>query len=512
MATVLKYGTYSFIPVPDITISTEIQRSDAGYGIGTVDKITLNGVLYASGSEINQSGTAKNKSSINNLMVQLSGLQEAVQQDYKQLLLQCSTDIYRSEKEKTVVDSFSFENSSDEQWLQIINYSVNLSVYKTGLINYIVDSGYLVSNFTNTYNISTNDDNAYYNGPRFKQLGLNFPSYTITREVSAQGIQTETVSALENAVKCVSGLAANSDIAFSKILSGLYIYDRSTEISKDPINGSYSIRDTFAAYSGSSGWTDTYTITSTIDNSLRRTVEIAGQVQGFASYPLSTSLYTKTIDDSFSTDTTWQGYGSTKWLAASGGFFNHVKPNIFNRVLSSWIGNTGLYKAIISSGRYPFNTGINPLPASISVDHDIVQGSISYNYSYNSRPLAMISGAINESIDMNDNYALRTYVFPDIFYRMPLAQDQGTYSNSKRSVTYSATFPRPFSPTGITAALKTKINQVIGEFDPSGLALRTSTTRGPKYFSWITENSESFDVLGGKYSKTISWEYQKGYI
>jgi hypothetical protein len=512
MATTLTYGTYSFIPVPDIAISTEIQRSDAGYGVGTVDKITLNGVLYASGSEINQSGTPKNKSSINNLMVQLSGLQAAVQQDYQQLLLRCSTDIYRSEKGKTVVDSFSFENSSDEQWLQVINYTINLSVYSTGFINYITDSGYLVSNFTNTYNISTNDDNAYYNGSQFRPIGLNFPSYTITREVSAQGIQTETVSALDNAMKCVSGLTNNSNIAFSNILSGLYIYDRSTEISKDPINGSYSIRDTFAAYSGSSGWTDTYTITSSIDNGLQRTVDIAGQVQGFASYPLSTSLYTKTIDDSFSTDTTWQGYGSTKWLAASGGFFTHVKPQILNRALSAWMNNTGLYKAIIESGKLPFNTGLNPLPVNISVDHDISQGSISYNYSFNSRPLAMITGALSESIDMEDDYAIRTYVFPDIYFRLPLAQDKGTYTNSKRSITYNASFPRPFSPTGITAALKTRINQVINEFNPSGLALRSTNPRGPAFFSWVVESNENFDVLGGRYTKRITWEYQKAYI
>lgn len=512
MSTVLKYGTYSFVPVPDISISTEIQRSEAGYGIGTIDKITLNGVLYASGSEINRISTTKNKSSINNLMTQLSGLQQAVQKDYKELLLQCGTDIYRSAADRTVIDSFSFENSSDEQWLQIINYTINLSVYNTGFINYILDSGYLVSNFTNTYNISTNDDNATYNGSQFAPIGLSFPSYTITREVSAQGIQTENISAIDNAMKCVSGLVANSNISFSKILSGLYIYDRSTEISKDPINGSYSIRDTFAAYSGTSGWTDTYTITSSIDNTLQRTVDIAGQVQGFAAYPANTDLYTKIIDDTFTTTSdSSQGFGSNKWLAASGGFFSHVKPKMLNRALNAWINNTGLYKAVIESGKLPFNTGLNPLPISISVDHDISQGSISYNYSFNSRPLAMITGAINESIDMEDDYAIRAYVFPDIYFRLPLAQDKGTYTNSKRSVTYTASFPRPFSPLSINSVLKTRINQVMSEFDPSGLALRSTNPRGPAFFSWIVESNENFDVLGGRYTKRISWEYQKAF-
>jgi hypothetical protein len=298
------------------------------------------------------------------------------------------------------------------------------------------------------------------------------------------------------------------------MLSGMHVYDRSTEISKDPINGSYSLRDTFAAYSGSSGWTDSYTITTTIDNNLLRTVDIAGQVQGLVSYPTDVSLYTKIMDDTFTTSTGSIGYFNNKWAVASGGFFNHVRPNIFDRLLRSNSINTGLYKNVFPpSGKFNWNTGLNPIPLNASIDHDIVQGVISYNYTYNSRPLAMISGAIAESIEMEDNYALRTYSFPDIFYRLPLAQDHGTYSNSKRSVSYSAIFPRPFSPTTMTTALKDKIRDTMEIFNPSGIALRNSNINiGPRYFSWVVENNESFDILGGKYSKKITWEYQKGYI
>lgn len=514
MGMFLKYGTYSLYPVPDFQYRVDIQRNDAGYIIGTIDKITINGILHGTGT-VNQQNTTLTNSSLNSLAIQYSGLKEAFSKDYQELWLGCynGSNTYKSVGSRTIVDNISFESQEDIGWLQLLQYSIDISVYNTGLINYTKDSGYLVSNFTNTYSITTNDENSFYNGNTYNHVGLQYPSYSITREISAQGIQTSDTSSLDNAIKCVSGLAADSNIAFSNMLSNMYIYNRSTEISKDSINGSYSIRDTFIAYSGSSGWSDSYTITSTIDANLIRTVDIAGQVQGFASYPGDTTLYTGLIADTYTQAQSSAGYGTTKWLAASGGFFNHIKPSIFNRLIRSWMGNTGLYKAILPlSGRFPLNTTLNPIPISISIDHDIPQGSISYNYTYNSRPISMITGAISESIEMEDNFALRAYVFPDIFYRLPLAQDKGTYTNSTRSVTYTAIFPRPLSPNNINSNLKTRIDNVIRDFDPSGIALNLSNSPSPKYVSWITENNESFDVMAGRYTKRISWEYQKGYI
>lgn len=524
----LRYGNYTFMPTPIISFATETKRSEAGYIINTVDKISLKGVLFADGSTPNSSATPKNQSSIYNLGLQLSGLTSAFSSGYQQLKLECvppnnlgpSTIVYTSPASRTVIDNVSFENSTDNNWLQIIDYTIDLSVYHTGSINYIADSGYLVSNFVNTYSISTSEDKAiYYNNSnrpkQFQTYGADFPSYTITREISAQGIETKTRSAYDNAVLCVSGLISSSPLDFDRFLAAMSIYDRSSEISKDPINGTFSIRDTFVGYSGSSGWTDSFDVNVTVDNSLKQTVEVVGEVKGMLRYPSAPNtsdghLYDSIVGNTFATGIGRDGYGGNQWAIASGGFYQNIAPNILNRARSAGIRNTGIYHAIISSGKYPFNTGLNPIPLSVSIDHNFNEGSIRYSYTYDSRPLNIISGAISESLDIDDSYALRTYSFPDLFFRLPIAQDHGTYNNSKRSITYSATFLRPLNPNSVNTS---QINSLLEQFNPSGLALRAgNVSRGPRLFSWPVEQTESFDVMNGKYTKKITWEYQKGYI
>lgn len=525
----LSYGDYTFSPTPTISFDTEINRSEAGYIVNTVDKITLKGVLFASGSQPNLSNTPRNKSSIYNVGLQLSGLNNAFSAGYQQLKLVCAATanselVYASPASRTVVDSVSFENSTDDNWLQIVDYTINLSIYNTGCINYITDSGYLVSDFVNTYSITTNEDKALYYGlsnnrSSFKTLGADFPSYVINREISAKGIETNTTSAYDNAVHFVSGLIASSSLDFARFLSNISIYDRSSEISKDPINGNFSIRDTFVGYSGVSGWTDSFDVNVTVDSALKRTVEIAGEVRGLLTYPATPNtsdghLYDSIVGNAFATGTGLDGYGGNRWTVASGGFYNNVAATIFDRARGAWTSNTGIYFAVISSGKYAFNTGLNPIPLSVSIDHNFNEGSIRYSYTYDNRPLNIISGTITESIDIDDNYGLRTYSFPDLFFRLPLAQDHGTYSNSKRSITYSATFlTRPLNPNMVDT---NKINHLLEQFNPSGLTLRNSATnavtRGPRLFSWPVEQTESFDVMTGKYTKKITWEYQKGYL
>lgn len=527
----INYGNYTFQPVPNVQFSTEIKRSDAGYMIGTVDKIVLNGLLFGSG-EINNTGVTTSNNSFNNVLLKFSGLKNAVEKDYETFEIMCSgegaataSNIYKSDKNVTFVDNFEFTNSSNNTWLQIIDYSISLSVYQTGtlnkkLINYISDSGYLVSNFVDSYTINTNDEN-YYNFlnthiPKFgSTVGLTLPSYTITRNVSANGIETKNTKALDNAKRFVSGLLNSNQHGFDKMLSGLFIYDRSTEINQDPINGTYGINDTFVAYSGSSGWIDTYTITNTFDSNLKRTVEIAGEVKGFDRYDSNNSfLYNKLLDNTFAnTSGSLQGYASTKWSSASGGFYTHVAPNILNKIRGSWTSNTGVYRNILPpSGKYHINSAINPIPLSVSINHNLPQGSISYNYTYNSRPLNYILEAISETLDIDDSYSLRTYVFPEVFNRLPIAQDMGTYSNSQRSLSYSATFPRPFSPN-TTQDITRKVKDFVNKFSPTVLTPLTSLPgRGPGFFAWVIANSENYDIITGKYSYNITWEYQKAYM
>lgn len=522
----VKYGTFKLSPAPNIEYSTDIKRSEAGYMIGTVDKITLNGIIYHNSDKLNDVDVSSTPNSFTELIGKLNNIKSALEEDYKSLEINCdSTNIYRSDPNVTYVDSFKFSNSSDEVWVQIIDYSIEISVYNTGtvqnpIINYITENNYLVSNFVDTYTITTNDENFYeFNQNNVPSLGIthgmSFPSYTIVRTLSANGVETQNRSAIDNAKHFISGIKNSSNHTFDLMLENLSIYDRSTKIDQNPINGVFSINDTFMAYSGTLGWTDQYTITNTFDQNLKRTTEIVGEVKGFDLYNSSNNaLYDTILNNTFSTQNDIQGYVNNKFSLASGGFFNHVSPNMLSKASGSWSNNISFYRGVTPpSGKYPINTGINPIPLSVSINYDIVNGSVRYNYTYDSRPVSAITEAISESVDISDNYSIRAYVFPEVFYRPPIAQDMGTYSsNSKRQVTYSATFPKPFIP-GNTTDITNRVKNFVKKFDPSGLSpLSSPSNRGPRLFSWIVDNSENYDVLLGKYTYSVTWEYQKAFI
>jgi hypothetical protein len=539
MAITIRYGNYTFKPSPNIEFSTDIKRSDAGYMIGTVDKFVLNGVLFGSG-EINTgvaTANAQANNSFNNLMIALTGLKQALEKDYEVFEVVCdstpTSPIYKSDGNVTLVDSFNFTNNTSNNWLQIVDYNVTISVYKTGTladraINYIQDSGYLVSNFVDTYSITTNNESYYkfsmsHIPPNFgNTYGLEMPSYAVSRNISANGIESKNESALNNAKKFVSGLI-NSDMhGFQVMLSGLFIYDRATNINQDPLNGTYGIDDTFIAYSGSSGWIDTYTVTNTttIDGTFKRTIDIAGEVKGLTIYSKNNyELYNQILDNTFSTNQLSNGYLTNSWTLASGGFYEYVHPNVLNKINRSWSNNTGLFKNLSGVTGCGTSFNVNPIPLSMSIKHDISKGSISYNYTYDNRPIQIYSGALEEELDINDFFSLRSYVFPDLFLRSPIAQDLGTYSPSKREITYSAQIPiaatcpipDPFDLSNTTNINRNnQIKNLIETFNPSGLRpLTSSVARGPRFFSRVVANQESYELITGKYSYTIAWEYEK---
>ena len=511
------YGNIAFSGIgndPTVSFDTEISRSNAGYIINVTDKIKLNGVIFATGQLNNSTNITNNQGAWNELTKGINILRTGIK-DYESLKIKCgSTDIYVSDPETTIVESVNFNNQTDDNWLKTIDYTITLAVTNTGYLSYIADSGYYISDFQDNYNIQTQDSEHYYYAPSTTPankypnsiIGQNFPIYNISRTLNAAGIATKSRTAIDNAKHFVSGLAKNNP-QINQILSNLTILDRSIVINNNYTEGSYGITDNFIAISGNnaSGWTDTFTINSDIKDNLIRNVTIQGTVKGLNQVTGIPDIYNNIIDNSFTSS-----FSGTKFINASGGFYNHIQPKIFTRILQA-VYPTGSLKTL-SQQNYSLNTGINPIPLSMSIDHNIREGTIGYTYNYDNRPLCLVSGAISENINMEDSYAIRTYHMQDIYYRMPLPQDMGSYSIPVRSITYEATFPRPLFGT-LPPVVKKQIENLIEQFNPNKLTPLTSSTRfGPGYFSWLTTNEESYDVINGKYTKKYSWQYQKGFF
>ena len=498
---------------PTVTFDTEINRSSAGYIIGVIDKITLNGVIYSTGSLNNNLNYQGSNGAWKNLASDIRLLQTGLK-DYGQLRILCGeSPIYESDKETTIINSINFNNSTDDNWTQIVDYTISLSVPNTGYINYIPDTGYYISNFEDNYSIQTEGNEQYYysnstaNNRYFNSIQTQkLPKYTITRNISAEGLETKNKSSLDNAKSFVSGLL-NNNPRINNIINNLTILDRSINITSNVIEGKYSITDNFIAMSGSntSGWTDSFTVNNEVDSNLVRSVSIQGTIQGFNNVTGLPEIYNNLL-----TNTNLPpSLTGTKFINASGGFYNHVKDKVFTRALQA-VYTTGTFATL--SNNYSLNTGLNPIPISVSVENNIVEGTVTYSYSYNSRPLSLISGAISETINMEDTLSNRTYVMQDVFKRMPLAQDMGTRSLPTRTITYDATFPRPLTNL-LPAAVKTAITGILDNFNPNKLTPSSSNLNiGPGYYSWLVADEESYDIIAGKYTKKYSWQYAKGYF
>jgi hypothetical protein len=87
MSITVKYGNFSFSGIgnePTVSFDTEINRSNAGYIIGVIDKITLNGVIYSTGSLNNNLNYSNNNGAWSNLSSGIRVLQTGLK-DYSRL-------------------------------------------------------------------------------------------------------------------------------------------------------------------------------------------------------------------------------------------------------------------------------------------------------------------------------------------------------------------------------------------------------------------------------------------
>lgn len=549
------YGTFDFDsigPTPLLSFDTTIERSSAGYIIGVSDQITLRGIIDAGktpNTKYLNDSTNVADTSIGTWIDFESGVPKLRNlQDYNSLIILCNgTEFYRSDEQSTVIESMNFFNNTDENWLKMIDYIINIRVPNSGYTDYVVENstlnGYYISDFQDSYSITSNKSEHYYNqllppNPRtfthrmpYSDRSKIFPTYNITRTLSAKGIKTKSMSAVDNAKKFISGLllfgprinANGIPNSLNEMTKQLTLYDRSTSIDIDVLGGSYSINDSFIATSGVIGidiapdhWTETFSINSEVDANLLRSVTIKGTVKGIepvSKLPVDYSnIYIDTLDGSSAGKAGLGLYAdrsSAKYINASGGFSTGIKPFIFGRILEAIYPSATLMNM---PNHYPLHTGINPIPLSITVEHNVLDGIISYSYSYNSRPLALVTGAISETLNMEDGYSTRSYHPQEVYYRMPIMQDIGTRTVSTRKITYEVILPKPFLGLNLPPQVKLQIDNLMNQFNPiSGLnPLGGGST--PKYFSWLTQNEEDFDIIKGKYTKTYAWKYQRGYF
>jgi len=552
MGVTIKYGTYEFPnPTPKVTWDYQYNATSAGRNIGATLNIGVEGSYYNAGSADSFNSTAFAQNVID--------LEAAFRKDFQEFKIDgCNGEVFPNNdaldtdiKEGIRVDSFEINNSQDEYWRNFISYSIQMSVplnsgqkYLPTLPTNMLDKIYL-SSLSDTMSVSEEDGADYLQNTNTALYPSGGPLSTrflnITRTISAQGKDRKDKRAIDSAIEAVKKV--NEHLSFesriNKTFADLKFFDKSTNQNYNDAEGSYSVTDTYKAFSGnpSKYYTHEYNISNNIDNRLNRTVSINGTIQG---YNLESTASTDIIFNNGvigESDKDKEPCGKTSsnaYIIASGGFTAEIQL-IKDRVVNSVYYPSGskkhgyifdldkqqtLYQGfkidqedVNNNPKIERLKYLHPVPLSFDCSHDINAGSVSYNCSFDNRVYNLMPGAITENLSVKDNYSVTGYNSVNVMYKGAIMQTIGTTTIPSRSVTYSATFDTLIPENtdgedamtqgiifGIGAYDTEKLHNIFLQFDPSGTIPNFTN-------SWLSEDNINANFIDGTFSKTRTWNY-----
>ena len=517
----IKYGSYNFsdngIATPNVNYSYRYDTNGAGQNIGASLEISMNGKIEV------QNPTLPSPT------ILASGVRDAFEQDYKSFQILCDgTEVFPNNGALSAdiakgihATNISFSNNTSEYWGAVIDFEITLSapIQLTSSSSPYADL--YVSSLTDSYSIEESDiadykvdsNTAYY--PKYG--GIAQKEYTINHTVSANGKAQNGKTAYQNAKDAVQRMLDINRI--DDAISDLTIYDRLTTKDFDLVAGSYTLTETFKAFSGTptKSYTHTFTINNTLDSQFKRTVTVNGTVKGYD----IVSDYVQNLDPE-KTDLL------SAYTNASGAFTNEVTAtNVYNRVNNAVNFPSGRYGGYINrfdaTSSYPdfklYQDNLNhnpktnrlkwlhPVATSFTTEHNVNDGEITYSCSFDNRPLNLIPGAITESLSVNDTYPTTGYASQNVQYRGAIMQALGTTTTPSRTVSYTATFPdlvvfdavQQNTLLNINTYDNTSVNNIFAQFDPKNM-------HGIVY-SWVVDEQVQANPIEGSFSKTKTWNY-----
>jgi hypothetical protein len=521
----VKYGSFSFAgasgyPVPMVSISKEYQRNGAGRTIGATTSVTLEGQLF----------TGSGNSGLPQLLTLESGLRSAFV-DGSTLLIGCgsTSGIFSGGK----ISQYS-ANKTDNNWTTTIDYSIGLQFENTIVTG---NNPFYVNSTQDEWNMETLDETAFAKGPfnlgnylpgygnpalTFVQ-GQHYPFYRITRTLGAVGKYVpysggSGISAVQSAKGWVN-YQLGEPPSYTGVV-GLRLYNFVRSLSVSEVEGSFRITDNWIGVP--SGVTlpyiETFNIESSLDSELLRTVTIQGTVKGLelmdsgniynaTSLPYLSGSLTGTLNPLYNDKTHFNGTQGTKFVNALSGYVE-IKSGLINRISSAFATGTLItlgYSTSVTSGLSP----INPIPMSITEGMNPAEGTVTYSWTFNNRPKPLVSGAINETLTIDDRHATPMIASIFVLGRKlgPILQDLGTFSSSSRTVNFEVVFPKPSSLVDLLfpADHYATITGVVERFDPARFTVGYAGTKGIK--SYITANTSNWNPKEGRISTSKTWEW-----
>ncbi len=482
MSTIMTYGGYNFSPVPLLTINKVYNKTGDGRFLGATFHVTLKGTLVST----NPGGYPLIDSKQDDLRAAFNSQGEL-------FYVQCNGhDIILTYPRIINID---FQPTSNN-WVFTSDFTIELEWDEdpegmgedATLHPYITDAKEEWNvEFVDSHNkyrltLSTGLDSNPYELRLTHQLsavgkshydagGLVKPAWQQARDYVVQRLGYDDNYVVSSGVM---NLTANSFSGYN------YLRTNVTDVN----GGTFSVNESWLVIDPSTTGVAGRALeefTVDIKNSFETditTISIQGSVQG-----LETKTYGANPGD-FTVN-------ETKYEAASG-YFVAIKPRLLPRV--TLIGGTT-------------SRPINIRPVASSVGHNVPNGVITYSYEYNDRLSNCITGALTETIVINDTNPNDVFATLQILGRAsgPVLQDLSTVTAFSRDVSINCVMaPATGCPTtfGIANALmaaspKTQVYNLLNAF-----YLDLTTQYGQVFKS---KDSESWEPKNGRYSRNVSW-------
>ena len=542
-------GTTTLTPAPLVGVSKEYDRLGDGTIIGVRYQITLTGKILAfkgapgskataGDTDAYQGAIQSSQKAIRDLFADEGGLLEITPWDGTSNQLTCYPRL----------TSIDFSNRDPLSWFNVCDYTIALEAdYVDGAWSTNEDKfDFAVSSASETFDFGETDGSYQYhwnsNRTDLQSVGKVF---TFSRTISAVGKKRyddstagpDSPSPLLDGGGSAGGgeawqqasgyvltkyglgysrtnLADGSDpknyptddlpipTSFLGLPDYYKVYNHKRNVQVDRAAGSFSVTEewVFASGTDTNGVTEDTNISVNTSNSTGLTsVSINGTLQAYNG-------------DKYSAPFVLDDHTVNNWSVVKDSWENNVEPNIYSMALA-------LAKNSSNKGFYG---NLHPLPLSTSVARNPGQGSISFDYQFDTRPENCVPGTLNEIITVNDQSPGQTVVQSPVIGRIlgPVMQNVGTQGPSwSRSLTIDLTVSG-IAPAGCDAA---SIGVWLTDMKPSNRTTpynqksaieaiaRGAAPHGKpgvtKAFTTPTP-SESWDPKTGKYTYNITWNYE----
>ena len=453
MALTFLYGDYTFEPKPLFTINKEYIKTPANTGLGTRYNITLEGDLLPYKADSYDVG-------ITGVFSGIQSLRDAFDTDYKPFFLGCfgSPPIVSGHPKITSFDV----NFEGDNYVQRASYTIGLNLptligsgFET--VGPETDSlhSYGIISYTDDFSLEFTDETV---GGRIA-LGdttIDIPSvYSVTHNISAQGeplsghdpayLAQQFVSSklgFSNEMGAVSGILNTSGVACNNFRT----------ISINKTEGTCNATETFMINPSGKYKEDFELSANTSVEDPFTSIEINGTIQGYANvnYPNPNPLGESFAgSDGDSTPkfqnaiTAWSGLRNAAGAVTTEGISGllYTRANSFYQFQPPHPAFLGAHSEGDPS-RKAINT-LNPTTLSTAVGYNITEGVITYDYSYDDRPIHVVPEAIAETINITENEPEDIFASLQVLGRAsgPLLQDMGTKGPRTREISIDAFLP-----------------------------------------------------------------------